>query len=127
MSNDPNEMLDLARRLFAAVTAGEVDAVRKMYAPDAVIWHNNDGKTQSVDANVRVLGWIAKNVRDFRYEDVRCQPTPTGFVEQHITRGVSPGGTPFEIPACIVCTVVDGKITRLDEYLDSAHVAAIAT
>ncbi len=125
MPNDPDAMLDLARRLFGAVTAGDVDVVRALYAPDAVIWHNNDGVTQTVDENIRVLSWIAANVKDFRYEDGRCQATPTGFVEQHVTCGIGPKGA-FTIPACIVCTVVDGRISRLDEYLDSAHVARIA-
>ena len=121
------DVLALRDRFFAAVTSGDIEAVRACYAPDAVIWHNTDGVSQSVDENLRVLGWIAQNVRDFRYEDVRCQPTPTGFVEQHITSGTSPGGTAFAIPACIVCTVVDGRITRLDEYLDSAQTARIAS
>ena len=126
MANDPDEMLAIARRLFAAVTAGDVDAVRELYAPDAVIWHNNDGVTQTVDENVRVLTWIAANVKGFGYDEQRCQPTPAGFVEQHVTRGVGPNGNAFAIPACVVCTVVDGRVTRLDEYLDSAHVAKIA-
>jgi len=63
----------LRDRFFAAVTSGDIDAVRACYAPDAVIWHNNDGISQSVDENLRVLGWIAQNVRAFRYEDVRCR------------------------------------------------------
>ena len=126
MANDSEAMLDVARRLFAAVTAGDVEAVRALYAPECVIWHNNDGVSQTVDDNLRVLGWIVANVKDFRYEDVRLQATATGFVEQHTTCGVGLSGTPFSIPACVVCTVVDGRITRLDEYLDSAHVATIA-
>jgi ketosteroid isomerase-like protein len=31
----------------------------------------------------------------------------------------------LEIPACIVGTVNDGQITRIDEYLDSAHVRGL--
>lgn len=120
------DMLAIRDRFFAAVTSGDIDAVRACYAPGAVIWHNTDGVSQSVDENLRVLRWIAQNVRDFRYEDVRCQPTPTGFVEQHMTCGASPSGKEFAIPACIVCTVVDGLVTRLDEYLDSAQTASIA-
>ncbi len=121
-----DEMLAIAKRFFGAVSAGDIDAVRAMYAPDAKIWHNNDGQTQTVDQNLVVLGWIAANVKNFRYEDVRCEATAMGFVEQHVTCGVGLKGNEFRIPACIVCTVVDGKVTRVDEYLDSAHVAAIA-
>ena len=121
------EMLAVRSRFFGAVTSGDIDAVRACYAPDAVIWHNTDGVNQTVDENLRVLGWIAQNVRDFRYEDVRLEPTATGFVEQHMTCGTSPSGKPFAIPACIVCTIIDGRVSRLDEYLDSAQTAAIAS
>ncbi len=114
-------------RFFAAVTSGDIEAVRACYAPDAVIWHNTDGVSQTVDENLRVLGWIAQNVRDFRYEDVRFEPISTGFVEQHVACGTSPSGKPFAVPACIVCTIVDGRVYRVDEYLDSAQAAAIAS
>jgi ketosteroid isomerase-like protein len=117
--------LDLAERLFSAVQRGDVDALREIYAPNAEIWHNTDQQVQTVDQNLRTIGWIAANVKDFRYEDIQRHATPTGFVEQHLTRGTGPGGKDFDIPACIVCTVVDGRITRLDEYLDSAQVAAL--
>ncbi len=112
-------------QLVAAIMRGDIDAVRSIYAPDAVIWHNNDQVEESPDRNLRVLGWVSKNIKDIRYEDMRRHETPTGFVQQHVLRGVAPNGTPLEIPACIVCEVKDGHITRLDEYLDSAHTAAL--
>ena len=115
----------LARRFFAAVTAGDLDTVRAIYAPDAVVWHNTDGSEQSVDENLRVLAWVARNVQEFRYEDVRLQATESGFVQQHVTKGAAPNGGEFAMAACIVGTVVDGRITRIDEYLDSAQVTAM--
>lgn len=117
--------LDICERLFAAVQAGDTDTVRELYAPDAVIWHNDDGLEQSPEENLRVLRWVARNIKDFRYEEVRRHETPTGFVEQHVLRGIAPNGAPLEIPACIVCEVKDGRITRLDEYLDSAQTAPL--
>ena len=45
------DMLALAKRFFAAVTAGDIKAVRACYAEDAIIWHNTDGISQSVDEN----------------------------------------------------------------------------
>jgi ketosteroid isomerase-like protein len=118
--------LELAERLFSAVERGDIEALREIYAPDAEIWHNTDQQVQTIDQNFRTIGWIAKNVTDFRYEDIQRQATETGFIEQHMTRGTGPSGKDFSIPACIVCTVVDGRITRLDEYLDSAQVANLA-
>jgi ketosteroid isomerase-like protein len=45
-------------------------------------------------------------------------------VQQHVLRGTRAlDGVRVALPACIVCAVKDGKITRLDEYFDSARVA----
>ena len=117
--------LELAERLFAAIERGDAEAIREIYAPGCVIWHNNDGATQAVEENLRTLRWVIRNIAGVRYEEVRRQETPTGFVQQHVLRGTAPNGQPLEVPACIVCTVEDGHITRLDEYLDSAHLVAL--
>lgn len=117
--------LDVAERLFRAIPAGDIEAVRALYAPDAVIWHNDDQRQQTPEQNLRVLAWVATNIKELRYDDIRRQPTPAGFVQQHVLRGIAPNGQPLEVPACIVCTVVEGRITRLDEYLDSAQVAVL--
>ena len=120
-----DDHLQIGERLMAAIMAGNVDAVRQIYSPDAVIWHNNDNVTQSVDENLAVLGWVVKHIANLRYENVRRQRTESGFVQQHVLRGTAPNGKPLEVPACLVCTVVDGRITRLDEYLDTAHLAPL--
>jgi uncharacterized protein len=117
--------LELCDQLFSAIMRGDIDAVRAIYAPDAVIWHNNDQLEETPERNLRVLGWVTKNIKDLRYEEMRRHETPTGFVQQHVLRGIAPNGTALEIPACIICEVKDGRITRLDEYLDSAHTAAL--
>lgn len=118
-------MLDLCERFFIAVAAGDLDAVRSMYAPDAVVWHNYDGVEQNVEENLRVLRWATSHIAGFRYEEVRRTATATGFMEQHVLRGTAPNGEELRVPACIVCTVRDGQIMRLDEYLDSAQIAAL--
>ena len=117
--------LELCDQLFSAIMRADIETVRGIYAPDAVIWHNNDGIEEDPDRNLRVLSWVARNIKDLRYEEIRRHETPTGFVQQHVLRGIAPNGTALEIPACIVCEVKDGRITRLDEYLDSAHTASL--
>lgn len=119
------DALDVAERFFAAIEAGDIDAVQGIYAPDAVVWHNNDGVEQTVEENLRVLRWVVRNVADRRYEEVRRHRTDGGFVQQHVLRGRAPNGAALEMPACIVCAVEGGRITRLDEYLDSAHAAVL--
>lgn len=121
----PLTPLEVAERLFAAIPAGDIDAVSELYHPDIVVWHNNDGVEQTAQDNLLVLRWVSRNIRQLRYEDIRRSETPAGFVQQHVLRGIAPDGTPLEVPACIVCVVENGKITRLDEYLDAAHTAPL--
>jgi ketosteroid isomerase-like protein len=120
------ESLEVADKLFAAIPRGDIAAVRALYAPNAEIWHNHDGVTQDPASNLRVLDWVVRNIRELRYEEIRRQATPSGFVQQHVLRGIAPNGKPVEVPACIVCAVSGGRITRLDEYLDSAQLAVLA-
>lgn len=122
MTTDP---LTVADRLFGAIEAGDVDAVRDLYAPAAEIWHNTDGVVQTPEQNLRTLAWVVQHLRDRSYDDVRRSATDDGFVQQHVLRATTADGRRVELPACIVCTVVDGRITRLDEYLDSAHVTRL--
>jgi ketosteroid isomerase-like protein len=118
------EKLDFARRFFAAVERGDLDTVRSLYAPDATIWTAQDPAERSPEENLAVLTWVKENIRNFRYEEIRCQPTPTGFVEQHVTCGTAPGGGEFRFPACLVVRLENGKVTRLDEYFDTALLMA---
>lgn len=120
-----DDPLAVAERLFAAVADGKPEALREVYAPDARIWHNNDGIEQTVDQNLAVLRWVVENVQGLRYEEVVRQRTDTGFVQQHVLRGQTRAGRPLEVRACLIGTVENGRITRLAEYLDTAHLAPL--
>ncbi len=118
--------MQTADKLFRAIENGDVDAIRNIYTPDTKIWHNNDGIAQSVEQNLAVLKWVITNIKGVKYTEVRRQPTPTGFVQQHVLRGRFKDKD-IALPACIVATVEDGHITHLDEYLDSAQTAVFAS
>jgi ketosteroid isomerase-like protein len=119
------DALELGDRLFEAICSGDLEGVRGVYAPQIKVWHNFDGAEQTLEANLRVLAWLLKNVAGLRYEHVRQQRTESGFVQQHVLRGTLPGGEPLEVAACLVCRVEGGRITRIDEYLDSAALAPL--
>ena len=121
-----SDALDLAERFFRAVERGDIDQIRAIYAPDARIWHNHDRKEQTVDENLRVLGWVAKNLTNRRYRVERRVAIPGGFLQQHILEADTAGG-PFSMPACFVVQIKDGRISRLEEYLDSAQAAHLTT
>jgi uncharacterized protein len=116
--------MSIADDLFAAIEKGDVEGVRALYAPDAVIWHNNDEVEQTPEQNLAVLQWVCDNLADRAYEDVRRFEFDGGFVQQHVLR-FTKDGERRGLPACLVVRVEDGLITRIDEYLDSAHVARI--
>jgi ketosteroid isomerase-like protein len=120
-----SEHLELAERLFKAIEAADIDAVKEIYAPDAEIWHNTDGLTQSPAENVRTLTWVTTNLKDLAYTEIRRSATDDGFVQQHVLVATNRAGQRVEVPACIVVRIADGHITRLDEYIDSANVAEI--
>lgn len=121
-----DQALQTADKLFHAIEAGDVEAIRNIYTADTKIWHNNDNIAQSVEQNLAVLKWVITNIQGLKYTEVRRQPTPRGFVQQHVLRGRFKDKE-IALPACIVATVEDGKITRLDEYLDSAQTAVFSS
>lgn len=118
------DALEIAERFFSAIERGDIDAVKAIYAPDARIWHSHDLKEQSVEENLRVLGWMSRNLPNRNYRVHRRVAIPGGFLQQHTLEAKTAGG-PFTMPACIVVEVRDGRIARLEEYLDSARVAEL--
>jgi ketosteroid isomerase-like protein len=121
------EPLDVARRFFAAIERGDIAAVGELYAPDAVIWHNTDRTEKTREQNLAMLAWACEHVAQLRYEDVRLEPIAGGFVESHVVRGTErASGRELVLPAVVVCRVAGGRITRLDEYFDSAQAPAMA-
>ena len=55
------DMIELARRFVGAIERGDVDDGARVLSPRRPkVWHNNDGIEQTVDDNLRVLGWMAK-------------------------------------------------------------------
>ena len=117
------EIRDLARRFFDAIERGDIDTVYDGYAPEARIWHNTDGREETRDDNAQTLRGFVKLIPERTYAQRRLHVTAGGFVQQHELIGVHADGTRVRLAACIVCAVEAGKITRLDEYFDSAQVA----
>jgi ketosteroid isomerase-like protein len=114
--------LDVADAFFSAIERGDIDRIAEIYSPSAEIWHNTDGIAQSVDENLRVLGWLVRNIPKRKYLVIRRVSIPGGFLQQHVLHLETKLGL-FEMHACIVAMVEGGRIHRLEEYLDSADTA----
>jgi uncharacterized protein len=112
-------------RFFAALEAGDIETLREIYAPDALIWHNDDLAEQSVEDNLKVLQGLHRAVSGLRYDVIRRATTTDGVLQQHVLRGALPDGTEVELHAAMYLEVRDGHITRIEEYLDSGKRSSI--
>ena len=112
---------ELVIRFFAALEAGDIGTLREIYAPDALIWHNDDLLEQSVEDNLKVLQGLHRAVSGLRYDVIRRAATADGVLQQHVLRGQLPNGAEVELHAAMYLQVRDGHITRIEEYLDSAR------
>jgi ketosteroid isomerase-like protein len=121
---DEAAMRALAKRFFDAVEAGDIETVGAIYAPGAVIWHNTDGQQTTRDENLETLKGFVRLIPERRYIERRLNVWTDGFTHQHVLEGVRRDGARVSLACCIVCQVKDGQITRLDEYFDSAAIAA---
>ena len=119
-----DEIRAMATRFFDAIEAGDIATMRESFTPDAEIWHNTDELIVTRDQTAQVLTGMVARIKDREYADRQLTAFPGGFVQQHVLKGrrVHDDGE-VRLPCAIICKVERGKITRLDEYFDSAHVA----
>ncbi len=120
-----DEHISFATALRERITAGDVDGVDALYHDDAVVWRNIDNRELVKKQMLRVIDFLANQVTGLRYDDVRVRSTDDGYVQQHTLRCTSASGEPVEARACLVVQLRDGKVIRLDEYLDSAAMAPL--
>ena len=118
-----DEIEDLAQRFLAAILNGDVDAVLAIYADDATIWHNFDNVDQTPAENARTMKFLIRTLTNMRYEEIRRNVLPDGYVQQHVLRATGPKGE-LNMPAMLRAYTAGGRVTRLEEYLDPAAFAA---
>ena len=121
---EQDDIRAMAQRFFDAIEAGDIETMQSSFTPDAEIWHNTDELIVTPAQTAQTLTGMVARIKDREYADRRLATFPGGFVQQHVLKGrrVHDEGE-VRLPCAIICKVEDGKITRLDEYFDSAHVA----
>lgn len=121
---------EFAHRFITATAEGDLEAVAAMYSPDAVLSINVMPRELGAADGLGVLAELHRRAASVRYEVLEVIPTEHGYVQRHILHVVAParGEQPEQalaVAACLVVRVDDGRIVRLDEYLDSAQVAPL--
>ncbi|BAN02009.1 nuclear transport factor 2 family protein [Ilumatobacter coccineus] len=123
----PNELPNagtVADAVFDAIERGDMEALTALWADDIEVWHSNDGIVQDKAQNLAVLAWMIDTTESIEYRDAVRELTAEGFVQRHVLRVTFGDGRTADLPIAIFASVRDGQVTRIDEYVDSAHAAA---
>lgn len=119
-----DEMRTFAERFFDAIEQGDIATMQASFTPDAAIWHNTDELVVTPEQTATTLAGMIARIAEPTYTERRLHVFPGGFVQQHALVGTrTHDGGRVRLPCAIICRVEEGKIIRLDEYFDSAHVA----
>jgi ketosteroid isomerase-like protein len=121
----PEEIFAFADRFIAALNAGDPTLVREFYAPEATVWHNFDNADQPLDDNLKLLEWMVRKAPQRNYRVLRREIVPGGWFQQHVLEAQLPNGREMRLHACCVITLEDGRIRRIEEYVDPAQAAVL--
>jgi ketosteroid isomerase-like protein len=117
---------EIAAALHTALETGQVDGLAPLLADDAVVWHNSDRLALTKGQALPRIGGAANMADAVHVEVVSRQETADGFLEQIVLRGtVRSTGSPLELHNCLVVSLRNGLVTRIDEYVDPNVTAQI--
>ena len=111
----------VVRRYFDAVDAEDVDTLRQLLHPDVALTACGSRPRQGSEAVIDLFGKIFERfpVHSDRPTRLICDGN-TVVAEIHF-EGRSATGVDITFEAVDVFDVVDGRIVRLTQWLDSAH------
>jgi len=109
----------LCHDLFDAIETGDLAAVDRCYAPDMTMWFNGTDQVSTREENLATLEQGYGLHRRRLYNDRNINTFEDGFVVQYTTNVVLHDGSQLALSACLLAEVRDGKIVRLNEYLDT--------
>lgn len=120
---------DLSKRLFAAVSRGDVETIRQICDPsvvlieaggtyegiDAVAEHFQAMSKPLPDCNIAVKSQVAEGdvvVSEMRFTGTQTAPMTTPQGE------LPPSGRAVDVPGCVVHVIREGRIVRHTGYYD---------
>lgn len=110
----------LCHALFDAIEREDLDAMRRCYAPDMVLWFNVTGQEVSGEDTISAQVTGKQMQRRRTYDDRIINTFDQGFMVQYTLNVVLHDGKRRSLSACTVAEVHDGLIVKLSEYLDSS-------
>lgn len=108
-------------RFFEVSAAGDVDTLRTLVAPGAVIWRNTGQGVVPFDDEFPRIEKLYNRVGAWFYRDIRQTVGESSCCEQHTVVFDRPGKPEVAIEVAVVMHYdEDGLLVRLDEYMNPA-------
>ena len=113
------DIREICNRFFDAYQDRRTDELAELYSDDVIIWHNCFGRDTTKEDNLKgsAAGYAMQRRR--MYNDRQIDTFDGGFVIRYTLEGVQHSGFKGGLSVCIVGRCRDGKITRIDEYIDT--------
>lgn len=122
MTDHHHDVLVTVDKFVEALSTGDAACLDSLFTDDAVIWHNYDKSSQPARQALAALAPLA--ALQPRYEIAGRDVVDGACIQRHVVHLTLPGGEPASIPAIQRIAMVDGRIRRIDEYMDSTQMAA---
>jgi ketosteroid isomerase-like protein len=119
-----SEIRALCHRFFDALESRDVETIADLYRDDLAFWFNVTDQTSTKQENLAALSAGYARHRHRRYNDRIVNTFRDGFVMQYTVNISHHDGRETALFPCVVVLCRDGKITRMDEYIDSGKFAA---
>ena len=125
---DPLATPDVERvieQLFAAIQTGDRAAIADLYADDVLVWHSMTNHAGDKAASLAILDWLMAPGVTLTYEPIEQLIVGDRVARRHILTVGIPGQDDIVMPVAIFLTIADGKIQRIDEYVDAEGTARL--
>jgi len=115
-----------ARAVLDVLATGDAAAADHVLAEGAVLWHNDgNGEAPAKDGFAGAAGLHAM-VEGLTVDEISADPTASGAVVRFELRGtVKASGHRLHVSNCMFATCEDGRITRIDEYIDPTFLSQL--
>lgn len=104
---------------LALVQEGDTGPISEIITSDAVVWHNYDDLAQDLVPTFPRIAGLSKIVDNLELEVVAEDVIDDGVVVQLVFRGdIKHNGKKLDVRNCIFLRGRDGKLARMEEYVD---------
>lgn len=122
MADSHNDVQATVDKFFTALATGDHATCEALFTDDAVVWHNYTQQEQPKSEALAALAGLAQMRAEFQV--VGRDFTDDTCIQRHVVRVTLPNGEAAAIPAIQRISFSGRRIRRIEEYMDSAQMAA---